>query len=391
MPGACRDGIVLQVRVEILFLELGMLKKAAAVFLICASTAIWQSCLIGTSSHILYASLPQSAQIVEYREDPNSGILTQLATSPATAGTGVQALAVHPTGKFLYAANAGENDISLFTIEPYGQIVEVVPRTVTGTSPTLLVVDSAGKFLYVGNSGSQNISVFSIDSTSGALTQVGNPFQVGISPLNMKLSPSGSFLYVTGASPQAGTPGYIETLATNAGVLSLAGPITQPGSSPYGIAISPNGSYLYTANFGDNTISEFSIDSTSGLLTPIAGSPVGETYTGPVSLLVDPSGKYLYVANQQSSGNVAGYTIGTDGSLSLLTSSPYPTGTQPNFIATDPGGNFLFVGNLSKPVIEPFCLASSHLNCNAAPGVGSLTEVTKYPLGGPATSIVVSP
>lgn len=369
-----------------------MLKKAAAVVLLCAITALCEGCLIATSSHILYAALPQSAQIVEYREDPNSGILTQLATSPATAGPGVQSLAVHPTRKFLYAANAGENDISLFTIQPYGQLVEMPPRTVTGTSPTLLTIDAAGKYLYVGNSGSQNIWVFSIDSSTGVLSQVGSPFQVGIAPLNMKLSPSGNFLYVTGASPQAGTPGYIEILSTGGGtgILSLAGPITRPGASPYGLAISPNGTYLYTANFGDNTISEFTIDSGSGLLTPIAGSPIGETNTGPVSLLVDPSGKYVYVANQQSSGNIAGFTIGSDGSLSLLSSSPFPTGAQPNFIASDPGGNFLFVGNLSKPVIEPFCLASQHLNCNSAPGLGSLTEVTKYPLLGTPTSIVVS-
>lgn len=365
-----------------------MLKKVAGVLLICASTILCVGCLIGTSSHVLYAALPQSAQIVEYREDPNSGILTQLSTSPVTAGAGVQALAVHPSGKYVYAANAGENDVSLFTVEAGGQLVETGSRTPTGTSPTLVVVDSAGTYLYVGNSGS--ISVFSISSSDGTLTQVGNPFQIGISPLNMQLSPSGSFLYVTGASSQAGTPGYIEVLTANAGTLSLAGPLTQPGASPYGLAISPNGNYLYTANFGDNTISEFTIDSTSGLLSPIAGSPIGETFTGPVSLVIDPSGTYLYVANQQSSGNVAGYTISSTGALSLLTSSPYTTGSQPNFIASDPGGNFLFVGNLSKPVIESFCLASK-LTCNASPGKGSLTEVTKYSLVGAPTSIVVSP
>jgi len=410
MPGACRDGILLQVCFKNLFLELGMLKKAAAVLVICASTAICVGCLIGTSSHVLYASLPQSAQIVEYREDPNSGILTQLATSPVTAGAGVQSLAVHPTGKYLYAANAGENDISFFLVEPGGQLEEQTPRTVVGTSPTLLVMDSAGKFLYVANSGSQNISVFSIapsssSSIGGNLMPVGNAFQAGISPLNMKISPSGNFLYVTGASPQAGTPGYIEVLAINTAVTAPASPlsivaITRPGSSPYGLAISSNGNYLYTANFGDNTISEFTINMTGsatssgvppGGLMPIAGSPIGETNTGPVSLLIDPSGTYLYVANQQSSGNVAGYTIGTGGALSLLTSSPYPTGAAPNFIASDPGGNFLFVGNLTKPVIEPFCLASKNLSCNSSPGAGSLTEVTKYPLVGPPTSIVISP
>jgi 6-phosphogluconolactonase len=369
-----------------------MLKKVAGLLLICASTVLCVGCLIGTSSHVLYAALPQSAQIVEYREDPNSGILTQLSTSPVTAGAGVQALAVHPSGKYVYAANAGENDISLFTVQPGGQLIETGSRTPTGTSPTLAVVDSAGAYLYVGNSGS--ISVFSISSSDGSLTQVGNPFQIGIAPLNMKLSPSGNFLYVTGASSQAGTPGYIEVLAIDTAVTPPASPLsvvalTQPGASPYGLVISPNGNYLYTANFGDNTISEFTIQS-NGLLTPITGSPIGETFTGPVSLVIDPSGTYLYVANQQSSGNVAGYTISSTGALSLLTSSPYTTGSQPNFIASDPGGNFLFVGNLSKPVIESFCLASK-LTCNASPGKGSLTEVTKYTLVGAPTSIVVSP
>lgn len=371
-----------------------MFKKAAAVFLICASTALCVGCVISNSSSVLYASLPASAQILAYREDPNSGILTQLSISPITAGTGVQSLVVHPSGKYLYAANAGENDVSLFTIEPGGPLVEVPPRAVTGTSPTLLVMDTAGQLLYVANSGSQNISVFSIGST-GVLTAVGSPFQVGIAPLNMQIAPSGNFLYVTGASSQAGTPGYIEVLGINAAavapapVLSLIA-ITRPGTSPYGLAISPNGSYLYTANFGDNTISEFTIDPTAGTLTPIPGSPIGESYTGPVSLMVHPSGKYLYVANQQTSGNVAGYNIGSDGSLTLLTSSPYPTSAQPSFIASDVAGNFLFVGNLSSPAIESFCLASSSLNCNASPGPGSLTEVAKYKLLGAPTSIVVS-
>jgi 6-phosphogluconolactonase len=366
-----------------------MLKKAAAVLVIAASTAMGGGCFISNSNNVLYAALPQSSQIVEYREDPNSGILTQLATSPVTAGPGVQSLAVNPSGKYLYAANAGEDDVSFFEIQPYGQLLEQ-NRTPVGTSPTLLVMDSAGKYLYVANSGSQNISVLSI-SSSGNLAQVGNPFQVGISPLNMKISPSGSFLYVTGASPQAGTPGYIEVLSINtsaASPLTLVA-ITQPGSSPYGLEISPNGNYLYTANFGDNTISEFTIGS-NGLLKQIPGSPIGETYTGPVSLLVEPSGKYLYIANQQSSGNVAGYTIGSNGALSLLNSSPFPTSAQPNFIASDPAGDFLFVGNLSKPVLEPFCLASKNLSCNQSPGPGSLTEVAKYSLVGTPTSIVVA-
>jgi 6-phosphogluconolactonase (cycloisomerase 2 family) len=385
-----------------LSVELGMVKKAAAMFAICASIAIGLGCTT-TSNHILYAALPQSAQIVAYREDPNSGILTQLTISPITAGPAVQSLAVHPSGKYLYAANAGENDVSLFDIGLGGSLVEQGTRTQVGTSPTLLAMDSAGQYLYVANSGSENISVLSISSSSGTLSPVGQPFQVGISPLNMKISPSGSFLYVTGASSQVGAPGYIEVLSISSGTLAIVPPIIQPGANPYGLAITPDGNYLYTANFGDNTISEFTINNSGsatssgvppGGLAPLAGSPLGETYTGPVSLLVNTAQQYLYVANQQSSGNVAGYAIGTGasaGALSLLSSSPYPTGAQPSVIATDVSGNYVFVGNQSKPAIESFCLASKNLTCNSSTGIGSLTEVDTYPLGNAPTSIVISP
>ena len=166
-----------------------MLKKAAALFLVCASVATWVSCG-STSSRYVYASIPGSNEIVAYREDPNSGVLTQLAGSPITAGQAVQAIVIHPSKKFLYAANSGEGDISLFTISTTGILTEVTPRTsITpdGTAPTLLAMDAAGAFLYVGNAGSNNISVFSIDSGTGALTQVGNAFPIGTNPLNMQV------------------------------------------------------------------------------------------------------------------------------------------------------------------------------------------------------------
>ena len=123
-----------------------MLKKAAALFLVCASMAICVSCG-STISHYLYAAIPGSNQIVAYREDPNSGVLTQLTQSPVSAGQAVQSIVIHPSKKFMYAANSGEGDISLYTISSVGVLTEVTPRTnVTpdGTAPTLLALDSAG-------------------------------------------------------------------------------------------------------------------------------------------------------------------------------------------------------------------------------------------------------
>jgi 6-phosphogluconolactonase len=360
--------------------ESRMLKKAAALFLVCASMATWIGCG-STSSKFLYAAIPAANQIVIFREDPNSGVLTQLAGSPVTAGQAVQALAIHPSGKYLYAANSGEGDVSLYTISSAGALTEVTPRTTVGVSPTLLAMDSAGAFLYVANSGSYSLSVFSISASTGALTPVaGSPFPMGVSPINMALSPSGSVLYVTGGG-SLGTSGVIQAFSVAQGVPQIpviTGSPFSTGSNPYGLAIAPGGGFLYTGNNApDNTISEFTINS-DGSLTQLASSPFGTQYAGPVALQIDKSGKYLYVANQGST-NLAGYSIGTDGSLIVLSSSPFGTAANPSTLAIDSAGKYLFVGNQKGPVIQSFSLDSS---------TGTLTSIASYSVPGTPTSIV---
>jgi 6-phosphogluconolactonase len=359
-----------------------MFKKAAAVLLVCACTAMWVSC-VQSSSTYLYAALSQSDQIVAYREDPNSGILTALTVSPIQAGPGVESLAIHPSKKFLYASNSGENDISEFVFGGDGGLGEITPRTLAGTAPTWLAVDSTGSYLCVANSGSDDIGLYTIDAKTGVPTFKAS-FPTGLSPLNMQLSPKGNFLYVSLASPQAGAPGSIEVLRINP---AAASPFTfvqmaQTGSTPFGLAISPNGSYLYTSNFTDNTISGFAISS-NGSLKQISGSPIGQSqqYSNPVAVLVDNASKYLFVANEQSAGNLSGYQIKSGGGLGIVLTSPFPANPQPNFLAIDPGGRYVFAGNQgSGGKIESFTLD---------PGSGTLTPVASYGVGNTPTSIVL--
>ncbi|MGA1985215.1 MAG: beta-propeller fold lactonase family protein [Candidatus Sulfotelmatobacter sp.] len=358
-----------------------MLKKAAALFLVCASAAICVSCG-PTTSRYLYAAIPTSDEIVAFREDPNSGILTELAVSPITAGPAVQSLVIHPSNKYLYAANAGEGDVSLFLISSDGTIAESGSRTPVGTDPTVLAMDSKGAYLYVANTGDESISAFSISATSGVLTPVsqvsGPTAPLGIIPINLQVA--GGFLYVTGAGEQ----GYIEVFSINNGVLTPLSPASFyiTGTNPYGLAITPNGSYLYTANNVDNSISEFSV--TSGALSQFSNSPIGQQtgYSGPVALLIDKSGKYLYVANQGTT-NLAGYSIGsTDGSLTLLTTSPFGTGANPSVLASDSGGAYLFVGNQKSPfAIQSFSLDTSS---------GQLTSVHSYTVPNAPASIATT-
>lgn len=361
-----------------------MLKRAAALLLVCACIALGVSCMT-TSNRYLFAALPTSNEIVVYREDPASGGLVQLVGSPVTAGPAVQSLAMHPSGKFLFAANSAQNNVSLYSISS-GSLTEIGTPTPAGTSPTLLAIDPAGAFLYVANAGSFDVSVFSITQTNGTLTPVtqlsgANTAPIGLSALNMAVAPSGNVLYITGQ----GTQGYIEAFPLTSGVLGsqLAGSPFTTGDNPYGLAIAPGGGFLYTGNKTDSSISEFTINS-GGTLTPLANSPISEVYNAPVSLVIDKSGSYLYAANQ-GNGNLIGYSIGSNGSLTLISTSPFVTGTSPNFVAADPGGGYIFVGyGTSPPALQSFSLDSSS---------GTLTSVGAYSLtgSGAPTSIVVSP
>jgi 6-phosphogluconolactonase (cycloisomerase 2 family) len=90
------------------------------------------------------------------------------------------------------------------------------------------------------------------------------------------------------------------------------------------------------------------------------------------------------VANQ-GNGNLTGYSIGSDGSLTLLSTSPFITATEPTALAGDPGGGYLFVGNqTSSPSIQSFGLAKS---------TGTLTSVATYSVTGTGatTSMVLTP
>ena len=44
--------------------------------------------------------------------------------------------------------------------------------------------------------------------------------------------------------------------------------------TPLSVAVEPSGKFAYVANYSSNNISAYSIDATSGALTPLAGSPL---------------------------------------------------------------------------------------------------------------------
>jgi len=171
------------------------------------------------------------------------------------------------------------------------------------------------------------------------------------------MDPSGKFAYVVNVctiqSPGCVPPGTVSayTIDRTTGALTpvLGSPVTAGGNSE-SLAVNPSGKFAYVAN-DIGTISAYSIDSNTGALTPIPGSPFAATGITPVWVAVDPSGKFAYVANYCgvgpcSQGTVSAYTINTTtGALTPVPGSPLAAGTAPNTVAVDPSGKFVYVTN----------------------------------------------
>jgi len=111
------------------------------------------------------------------------------------------------------------------------------------------------------------------------------------------------------------------------------------------IAIARNKKLLFASNKNDNTISVFSIDSSTGALTAI-GSPVsgGGTMAGSGSLAVDANENFLFVSNGSGS-SISVFSIATNGTLTAVSGSPFSLSEDNNIdgIALNTSGNILYV------------------------------------------------
>lgn len=120
-----------------------------------------------------------------------------------------------------------------------------------------------------------------------------------------------------------------------------------------GFFVSPNGSssgsgnYAYVANTGSNTVAGYSIGS-GGSLTAVSGSPYSLSYT-PTAVVVSRNNKYLYVGTVNG---IYGFTIGSAGQLTAISSGQLLATTATVSLDVSPDGKWLISlnGNISSTV-----------------------------------------
>jgi len=218
---------------------------------------------------------------------------------------------------------------------------------VTHMSPNGMALLPSKKFLYVANSLDNSISIFIVGG-DGTLTVKGTPTPEGGSgPHAAVIDPSGKYLLVTNSFTNDISVLSIDS--TSGALQQVQGSPFPANDSPDEILIPPSGKFVYVTNPGDGVVTAFTFNSSTGVLTPAGIVLSGAGASG---LAVDGSEHFLYVANtsavnpgSSSIGNISGFNIDPNtGALTSILGSPFTskTGSGPSTLVVNPNGNVLF-------------------------------------------------
>jgi hypothetical protein len=220
-------------------------------------------------------------------------------TSPCGSTTAEELLFV--TGNHDLLPQHTDNTVSLFCVGSSGALVPQAnsPYAVSAANPVSIVAvntnppgtNSGGIFVYVGNSDQNvgNLNPFEICTVQDAICtalDVGNalmvplatcslqscdvpPTPAGQKPIQMVIDPTNNFLY---AASEGSNLVYGFHINTTAGTLTALSPTNQPtGSQPVSMALHPavnnTGQFLYTSNNSSDSITGFTLSTTSGSMS----------------------------------------------------------------------------------------------------------------------------
>jgi 6-phosphogluconolactonase (cycloisomerase 2 family) len=253
------------------------------------------------------------------------GTLTPAGTVP-TGGTGTGAglgsqgaLVLSRNGHWLFAVNAGSNDISVFKLSRNG--LHLRDRQPSGgVMPISLTVHDG--LLYVLNAGDGatpgNISGFTLEERGRLAPLAGStrPLSAAnVGPAQVEFSRDGDVLVVT----EKATNQISTYMVDDDGLAD--GPHVQPsaGQTPFGFAFGKRGQLFVSEAFGGapnaSAVSSYDVDG-EGILTTI--TPSAATHqTAACWVVVTRNGRYVYTSNT-GSGSITGYHVARDGSLTLL-------------------------------------------------------------------------
>ena len=284
-------------------------------------------------------------------------------------------IAVSPNKKTVYAVNENADTIgsvaggsvTAFSFNAVdGKLTPMDTHPSGGTNPCYVSVDKTGKWVFAGNYSSGTLSVFPV-ATNGNIAAASQVIaQSGTGPNKQRqegphvhatvVSPDNNYLFV----PNLGNDKVmIYTINKTSGKLTPAPEkfvATVPGSGPRHFDFAPNKKYAYLMEELSGNVIGYSYN--NGKLKQIQSiSSLQKDFTGAVGcadIHVSKDGKFLYCSNRGDANLITIFSINQKNGQLTLAGYQSTLGKTPRNFNFDPSGNYLLVANQNSDDIVIF-------------------------------------
>ncbi|MGE5223252.1 MAG: lactonase family protein [Omnitrophica WOR_2 bacterium] len=334
----------------------------------------------GNSGAVYTMTNSATGNAIQEYERSGDGTLTPggtFSTGGLGTGTGLgsqEAIALSSDGAWLFAVNAGSNEISSFMVQP-GQLT-LVDKIASGGSDPISLAYYPG-LLYVLNAGNGgNITGFWV-SPDGRLSHIPGSTRLlsnqGVgsapSPEEISFNLNGELLVVTEKGSNR-----IDTYAVVNGLASRPQVHASSGPAPYGFGFSKNNT-LIVSEAAQSAASSYKVSDDN--FRVISGSII-DHQAAACWLVVTANRDFAYAANA-ASGNLSGYRVSSNGRLTLLNADGITgitgAGSHPIDMGLSSDNSFLYVLDAGTQMISAFRVNTDGslgfiANFNASLGAG---------------------
>ncbi len=262
----------------------------------------------------LYAvsEVGKAGAVSAFQIDGESGALRFLNQRPS-GGAGPCHVSIDPAGRNLLVANYSGGSAAVIPIKEDGRLGEptgfvqhrgssINPKRQNGPHAHSINVSQDNRFAFVADLGLDKIMVYRLDIDKGTILPHDPSFvglKPGAGPRHFVFHPSERFAYVINELSSTVT-GFSYESAT--GILTEFQTITtlpkgfSGASSCAEVRVHPRGEFLYGSNRGHDSIVVYRIDPANGRLSLVEHETTG--IKTPRNFNIDPTGTFCIVANQ---------------------------------------------------------------------------------------------
>jgi 6-phosphogluconolactonase len=260
------------------------------------------------------AKLPEGYGVIGYHIGPGGSL--DPFTKILNPGARAVHLAVHPSGRFLVTAQYDDGSVTFIPLDGEGKLGNPILHRHEGGSgvvkgrqdsphPHSCSISPDGNYVLIPDLGLDGVAAYRVNAGRTDMERSGfYPSVKGGGARHMKFSPDGSLIYLLNElSLSLSTFSWDATKGT---ATLLASVPTLPESLKAGeifhsaaeILVHPGGKFLYSSNRGNDSVSVFRANPSSGQHDLIQVQPIRGAF--PRNINITPAGDWLLAAGEHS-------------------------------------------------------------------------------------------